>query len=360
MKIDLQSIDQTQFMVHEHIINGEICALVQPQHVGCEWTQANKIFRSSLWNFEGELISAGFPKFTNWGEKPDQFPVPKNLKGTKIMEKMDGSLLIVSKYHSNFIVRTRGTVDARNLEKNGHEIQIFKDTILPKLEEFQGQGTGEEWGCSFLFEWTSPLQRIVLNYGEQPEWYLVGIILHGNYHLQGQEYLDYVANSIGVKRPIVYDFPDVDTLLKEVDMFQGKEGVCVYSNNDQDIHLVLHHMKSELSSLEKVMDVWIAQGRPAYQHFFDYVSTTFDFELAEQCRGHISNICDGYKEVEKIVEHMISFVEPLKTLARKDAALKILGAYGETNRKSFCFTLLDGKPVDDEGIKKLMFQVLKK
>jgi hypothetical protein len=56
---------------------------------------------------------------------------------------------------------------------------------------------------------------------------------------------------------------------------------------------------------------------------------------------------------------MKSFVEPLKKLPRKDAALKIISAYGETNRKSFCFNLLDSREIDSEGIKKLMFQVLK-
>ena len=122
---------------------------------------------------------------------------------------------------------------------------------------------------------------------------------------------------------------------------------------------MLHHMKSELSSLEKVIDVWVARGYPNYQDFYTYIVTTFDYELAEQCRGHISRIADGYKEVLQIVAHMKSFVAPLASLPRKDAALKILAAYGETNRKSFCFNLLDNRELDGDAIKKLLFQVLK-
>ncbi len=111
--------------------------------------------------------------------------------------------------------------------------------------------------------------------------------------------------------------------------------------------------------MEKVIDVWISQGYPTYDDFYGYIGNTFDFELANQVQGSISKIADGYKEVLKIVSHMKSFVEPLKGLPRKDAALKILSSYGETNRKSFCFNLLDGKELDGEAIKKLMFQVLK-
>ena len=39
MKIDLDKVDRTQFMVHEHSLNGEIVHLIQPQHIGTKWTQ---------------------------------------------------------------------------------------------------------------------------------------------------------------------------------------------------------------------------------------------------------------------------------------------------------------------------------
>src|SRR6185369_1034556 len=125
MKVDLTRVDNDQFMLHEHIVNGEMVTLIQPQHIGCKWDQSNKHFRSSVWNSYGELVSAGFPKFTNWGEKPEQFPVPTSLRGCTVTEKLDGSLLIVSKYKGQFILRTRGTVDASTLD-NGAELELFR------------------------------------------------------------------------------------------------------------------------------------------------------------------------------------------------------------------------------------------
>ena len=121
MKVDLQAIDLTQFYVNERVLNGELVYLVIPQQIGAKWNKENKVFRSSVWNADGELISAGFPKFTNWGENPEVFPLPTDLTGATIMEKLDGSLVVVYKYKGQFFLRTRGTTDATTLD-NGHEL----------------------------------------------------------------------------------------------------------------------------------------------------------------------------------------------------------------------------------------------
>ena len=362
MKIDIQKVDLTQFMVHEHSLNGEIVHLIQPQHMGTQWRQDNKHMRSVVVNYAGEVISAGFPKFTNWGENPDHFPVPNSLKHCTVVEKLDGSLLIVSKYNGQYILRTRGTVDASTLA-NGHELEIFKNTILSKLAD-----NNDTWDYSVLFEWLSPINKIVLNYGDEPSWRLIGFINHINYSLAQQDMLDAMAKKYGFDRPPTYTFSSIEDLLKDVDQWRGKEGVVVYSKNDQMLHkvkgawyLALHHMKSELSNIEKVMDVWLEQGMPDYQTFYNYIFTTFDYELAEQCRGMISRIVDAKKEVDKIVWGMNIFVNTrLRLLStRKEQAEQVISAYGNTNRASFLFKLLDGKSLGKEEYKKLLFQVLK-
>jgi T4 RnlA family RNA ligase len=365
MKIDLDKVDRTQFMVHEHSLNGEIVHLIQPQHIGTKWTQDNKHMRSVVVNYAGEVISASMPKFTNWGENSEHFPVPNSLRNCTVMEKLDGSLLIVSKYNGQYILRTRGTVDASTMA-NGHELELFKDTILKTLES--KIVTWSTWKFSILFEWVSPINKIVLNYGDEPDWYLVGMICHDDYELHSQHDLDDFAKRHNLKRPATYTFTDVNDLLQNVDQWKGKEGVVVYSKNDQMLHkvkgawyLALHHMKSELSNIEKVMDVWLEQGMPDYNTFYNYIFTTFDFELAEQIKGTISRIADGKKEVNKIVEGMNSFVNNrLRSLpTRKEQAQLVISSYGETNRASFLFKLLDGKSLGKEEYKKLLFQVLK-
>jgi len=362
VRIEIDKIDRTQFMVHEHILNGEIVYLIQPQHIGTKWTQDNKHMRSVVVNYEGEVISAGFPKFTNWGENPDHFPVPNSLRNCTVMEKLDGSLLSVSKYKGQYILRTRGTVDASVLA-NGFELEVFKSTILNKLED-----NNDTWGYSVLFEWLSPVNKIVLSYGDEPMWKLIGFIDHTDYSLATQDMLDLMAKKYDFLRPETYTFTDVNDLLRNVDKWKGKEGVCVYSKNDQYIHkvkssdyLIKHRFKSE-ATLENTLDLYFSYGKPSYQEFESKLTETFDYECFEMVRGYASQICDASKEVNKIVDGFKSFIDnQLKDLStRKEQAQKVISLYSESNRSSMIFSLLDGKTLTSDQHKKLFWQVLKK
>lgn len=363
MKIDLQSIDREQFRVDEHILNGEVVYLVQPREIGVKWNQTNKIFRSSVWDSNGESVSLSFFKFPNWGENPENFPVPTSLKDCVFPQKIDGSTLIVSKYKGNFIIRTRGTLDASLMEKNGHEIELFKSTILSKLSDFDLDG------FSWLFEWVSPLNRVVILYPE-PAWYLIGIVRHSDYRLLEQKSLDVIASEREFKRPALYtfeSFKDFNDIEATVSQWKGAEGIVIYSNNGQTLHkmkaddyLAKHRLKSELSSLEKLVDFWVSQGKPfEYQSFFNMIVDLVDYETACEHRGNISRIMDAWKEVQNVVKGITNFVAPLKNSLRKDAALSIVSSYGNTGRTNIAFTLLDSKPLTDDQYKKLLYQKLK-
>lgn len=350
-------------MVHPHVVDGQTLFLVQPQHIGAKFTQANKHFRSSVWDSDGNLVSAGFPKFVNWGENPENFPVPKSLKDTQVVEKIDGSLLIVSKWRGNYILRTRGTVDAHALD-NGHELAIFERDILPKLPF----DSGSTWEVSVLFEWVSPNQRIILNYGDQPEWYLVGVVGHTSYQLVEQETLDYYAKTFNFKRPPSYTFPTVEDLMKGVEQWKGKEGVVVYAPDGQNMwkikaleYLTKHRFKSE-ATLENTLELYFSVGTPSYQEFERRLIEAFDYECFEMVRGFASSICDAHKDVQKIVAGMQKFVdEKLKPLpTRRDQAQLVLSSYAASNRSAMVFSLLDGKTLTNDQLKKLFWQVLKK
>lgn len=380
MKIDLSTINRDQFMCHTHLVGNEMVMLVQPVHIGCEWDGLNDIFRSSVWDMEGNLISASFKKFVNWGEKPHIYPVPTNLAGAHLMEKVDGSTLIFSRWNGNTIIRTRGTVDARKQE-NGHEIDVLMEKY-PKFVEFMELVNTSE--TSYIFEWTSPTNQIVINYGFEPDMVLTGAVNHSDYSYYTQKELDAVATLYGLRRPQTYSYDSIEEMKSSVEAFKGVEGVCVYFHDDQKIlkvkgaqYLYLHRAKSEISSIEKVMDVYLGRffetgAAPTYQEFFAYLEATFDHEIACMARGHVSNICDAMKEVERIVEGMKTFAAGCgvtqiagRTVtlnpkqSRAMAAQKILQAYGNTSRSSFVFKILDGKKFVADDYKKLLFQVLK-
>jgi hypothetical protein len=353
-------------MVHEHSLNGEIVYLIQPQHIGTKWRQDNKHMRSVVVNYAGEVISAGFPKFTNWGENPEHFPVPNSLNHCTVVEKLDGSLLIVSKHNGKYILRTRGTVDASTMA-NGHELEVFKDTILKTLDVCLPVDINGSWHYSILFEWVSPINKIVLNYGDEPDWYLVGVVNHDHYSVWSQSRLNEMANEFNLKRPPTYTFSGVEDLLKDVDQWRGKEGVVVYSKNDQMLHkvkamdyLIKHRFKSE-ATLENTLDLYFNYDKPSYQEVASKLTETFEYECFEMVRGYSSQVCDASKEVNKIVDGFKSFIDnQLKSLStRKEQAQKVISSYSESNRSSMIFSLLDGKNLTTDQQKKLFWQVLK-
>jgi hypothetical protein len=366
MKINLSDIPE-DFVTRPVEIAGEMCYLVFPPHIGTKWTKDTLIFRSSVWNSDGELISAGFKKFFNWGEQPDLSYTPFSMTangGVKLLEKIDGSTLIVSKYKGELITRTRGTIDASIME-NSHELDSLKEKY-PKAFDNGPLNSGE---FSFIYEWVTPNNRIVLRYPE-PDIYLIGVIIHEMYGMVPQWRLDEVAQDFGLKRPKYYNFNSLKEMHEAVEAFKGVEGLCVYCNHDQDIrkvkgvdYLARHRMKDELGSFERVVDFYFTQGRPNFNDFYQAIVDTVDWETAEECRGDASRIVDGMKEVNKIVEGMHKFVAPLKAdlkMPRKEEATRIFQSYGNTNRASYVFKILDGKDLEDKEYKKLLYQVLKK
>lgn len=361
MKIDLTKIDSENFMVHSHYVGEHLVWLVQPIHIGAHWTKDTLHFRSSVWDSEGNLISASFRKFFNWDEQPDVTPLPKSLAGARLMEKLDGSTLIFSRYKGVTIARTRGTVDAHKQE-NGYEVDVLLD-MYPKFKNFlESMETSPH---SYIFEWLSPTNRIVINYGDIVDMKLIGMICNHDYFLQPQDMLDLVAKDFDLKRPESYSYDSIEEMKTSVEAFKGKEGLCVYYNDGQDIrkvkgaeYLAKHRMKSELSSIDKVIDLWFIAGRLDYQEFFDYCEKSFDFEVATDARGFISKICDAWKQVKVIEAAMHEKVKSLQGMSRKDQAVIVLQAYGNTNRASFVFQLLDGKTWNDDAYKKLLYQCL--
>lgn len=363
MVINLSSIDTTQFNVVPHLLCGETVYLVTPQRMGVNWTKENSIFRSSVWNSNGELISGGYKKFVNWGEKPENFPTPNTLHGCTIVEKLDGSLFIVSKYKGQFIIRTRGTVDASKLD-NGHEVELFKQKHALVLNH----DMSETWDHSILFEWTTPTNRIVIDYGSEPSWKLIGLVYHDDYSMAVQDTLDFVANKLNLDRPETFTFRSTEDLIASVEQWKGKEGVCVYSKGGQEIHKVkgadylLKHRFKENATLENTLDLFVAYGYPSYQDFEAKLVEQFDYECFGMVRGYASQVVDAFKQVKEIEAGMQRFVdERLKVLPnRRMQAELVKQSYGDTGRAAFIFTLLDGKPFGGKEYTKLLWQVLKK
>jgi hypothetical protein len=361
MKISnlLEIINREEFKVSESQIAGEDVILIQPE-ISAHWNKDNLIFRSSVWTKEGELISAGFPKFFNYGEQFELSPPPQDISNAEMMEKLDGSLLICSKYKGQMILRTRGTFDA-HIHDNGKELELLSQRY-PKLFNFDS----ETWNYSVLIEWVSPQNQIILKYSEI-DFYLIGIVKHEDYSLVSQNDLDTYASEIGMKRPRRFHFKALPDLLETIKQAKSMEGVVIYTKLGQTLHklksvwyLSLHRMKSLLGSFEKVFDVWISFGKPMnYKEFYDKMVETFDYEIAEQCKDMLREIVEIGLEVKCLLvslEWAIKQIQELPT--KKEQALHIQKIYKDY--QTIMFLWLNGKEISDKAYKNLYFMIKEK
>ena len=171
MKINFADYDFTDFVLKEGVFGGMASKLITPIHIGTKFTQKNKIFRSSIWVADtGELLSGGFFKFVNFGENPENFPIPLSIDNCSFVEKIDGSLVCLDYVNGQLCMRTRGTFSYSTIDNaSDFEYCLFKS---PKIKEWLTVNSH----CTLLAEITTPNLKIVIDYGSEPQFWLVGVV----------------------------------------------------------------------------------------------------------------------------------------------------------------------------------------
>lgn len=337
--------DSEQFHIKE--IGNKI--LIHRKEAGVKWDDKNKYFRSSVWDKEsGRLISAGFRAFTNYGEQPDFEPLEPN-SPIKAVTKVDGSCLIVSMYKDELIVRTRGTVDATQLE-NGYEIEFLKKKY-PKAFD------NEFLDCemyTLLYEWTTPTNRIVLHESDEPTLWLIGMVCHVEYSYADQNNLDNYAKKFGVERPKSFGIDlrgDVDSFKRQIEPLKDIEGVVIYDHTNGQIlkklktlrYLELHKVFTGLKSVDHLFDLYVEYKSPPRLDFEKELATNFDWELVESIKPLMDELYRKVEYIAKKVLWVIMFIQDpdFLELTRKEKAERILKNFPDYPQ--IAFALLDGK-----------------
>jgi hypothetical protein len=275
--------------------------------------------------------------------------------------------LIVSKYKGELIIRTRGTVDARQMP-NGHEI----DKLIAKYPNaFDNLYLSNEWcedcgSMSILFEWTTPNNIIVLREHDEPTLTLVGMVSHdswiddGNIMYASQNALDNLALKWGVNRPQKYEYNSIEECINDVAAWRGKEGVVLYSPDGQtlkkikaDEYCELHKLATGIKTINQVLDVFMASPKfTKYSEFYSYIETTLDFEIAEKIKDDILKITLAYSKVVEKLEKVKRIVDGVREgFTRKEQALDLQEHFQTDWRLPIAFQLLDNKPINDRNIR---------
>lgn len=344
----LASIDPEEFTFKDVEFCGEDAVLVNPALQGTKWTQVNKYLRSIIYRkSDYKILSSGFCKFVNYSENPDNFPPPNDLVDSFILNKEDGSLMIVDFVNSQLNIRTRGTSSYITLENSkDFEVALKKYQLIePWLKNHDH--------FSLLFEIVTPNQRIVLDYPEI-DLFLIGVMNKETLELVSQKVLDCYSMEMCVPRPKYYHFDTLSELMTTIKDAEGIEGCCLYKGGDiwkikSLQYLRLHQFKSN-ATFKNLLELYSEQDFPNFKTFKKFILDQFDWECWQMVEEIVENICESKKVVDKEITDVTVFVNENKNLTDKEFAIKVK----DEQWKSLAFSIRKGKALQDKTIKNLI------
>ena len=357
MKVNLP-IEEGYFDIVPNTFCGLDCYLITPE-VDAKWNKNNLFYRSLITDKEGNVLSSGFPKYFNYGEKPDCYPNPENYSDWRIDSKIDGSLLIADYVNGQFSMRTRGTVSYVTQE-NAKDFELLPQKH-PKVVEFLKENSH----LTLLFEIVTPNNIIVIR-PKDVEFYLLGAINKNGMCVVSSTDLTNIWRKIGpISVPQSYQFNDISDLSKIAQLikgWKGKEGIVISYNNNQnrikiksDWYLFIHRVKSQLSSTKNLIEFYADNEMPSCEDFYKLIETEFDYEIAVQLKDEIEKICEAGEKAKKYIDHILEVLHDIRKVeTRKEQAEMIKRNFQENS--SFAFSILDGKIISKEQWIKLINQ----
>jgi hypothetical protein len=361
MKVVLP-IEEGYFNIIPNKFCGLDCYLITPE-IDAKWNKNNLFYRSLITDKEGNVLSSGFPKFFNYGEKPDCYPDPENFNDWRYEDKIDGSLLIADYVNDTFSMRTRGTVSYSSQE-NAKDFERLPDKY-PKVVDF----LKENQHLSLLFEIVTPNNVIVVR-PQQIEFYLIGAINKNGMVVVSPSDLTNIWRKIGpIPCPQNYEFLNTNSISKIADTikyWKGKEGVVISYNNGQnriklksDWYLFIHRVKSQLNSENNLIEYYVDCEMPSCEDFYKKIETEFDYEIVVQLKDQIQKICDAGKLSKKYIDNILDMIHDIRKVeTRKEQAEMITRNYKENS--SYAFSILDNKEITKQQWIKLLHKFYEK
>jgi hypothetical protein len=330
--------------------------LITPE-IDAKWNKNNLFYRSLIVDKKGKVLSSGFPKFFNYGEKPDCYPDPEKFNDWRVLNKVDGSLLIVDFVNGEFSMRTRGTVSYKQQENYKDFELLYKKH--PKIIDFIKNNSQ----YSLLFEIVTPNNVIVIR-PKEIEFYFIGAVDKNNLNMVSHHDLSNIWRDIGCPlMPEQYEFNsnvDLEKLSETIKFWRGQEGVVLSYNGGQNRiklksnwYVFIHRLKSQLNSTKNLIELYVDKKMPSCDEFYEFIETEYDFEIAFQLKDEIEKICEAGEKSKKFIDNILDVLHDIRKVEpRKEQAEMIKRNYKENSSYAFC--ILDNKEITKQQWIKIM------
>lgn len=222
-------------------------------------------------------VSYPFEKFFNLNEteETDEKLVKKHINNAKYIyatDKKDGSTINVSLYKGKPLITTNGSFEN---DQTKWALEMFNkqySSFLPNIKE----------GYTYIFELIHPENKIVVDYGDEKSLYLLSIRDLKSKQLLSLDEIHQVADKHNIPYPEVYDFTDLDTMIKLAHELKGanREGWVVRVGTDEGekmFKLKLDEYFEMHKAFGKITPTWV------YKHLMngdldDYIAICNEFQ----------------------------------------------------------------------------------
>jgi len=287
------------------------------------WNYFEMISRGLIINkVTGEIVGRGYDKFFNWMEGERY----TDAKIVSITEKMDGSLGILYR-DDGYKIATRGSLESDQAQWATKFLNSNYSFSVP-----------HEW--SLLFEIIYPDNRVIIDYGDESNLYLLGIRNRFNGKYLRTSMVETFADKYGFPMPKKYEFVSINEILSEAKTIDAnQEGWVVDFADGQKFKFKgeeyrrLHKLLKGLSfkwALENYRNGTIEQAR-------EVLPEEFREELDKWIHEIEIKVIETKEKVESALCHA-----PQAT--REDFALWATQSFKDLT--PYLFAKLDGKDVE--------------
>lgn len=321
MLVNLSEIDRASFTIEER--PGGL--LIKPYKLKQVWKPNELNLRSLLVDAKGYVLSAGFPKFYNYGENSEHDLTTDALIANghaAFTEKLDGSLLIRSVVNGIVHLRTRGN----------HDLGEFEDWLMPVIIErwprLLNPAPGLGWpNSSYLFEVCAPENRIVVHYPEVQITLLGRISLRDlSIHRPTQEEADAFGVAMVASKPIEAQSAHEVTAAVKPLREEGVVAWCDTGSGNQHLskfksewYLQAHALRS-FATRDRIRDyAWARKISTPNELISALMQDGIDFETASEYRQMFHEIVIDQTEREVEVRRAMSKLAHVRNLSDRKA-----------------------------------------
>lgn len=246
------------------------------------WTHETRICRGLIWNTETlEVVARPFAKFFNYGEPS----APKLKPTTRVLafDKLDGSLGILYSTPDGPAIATKNSFQSPQAV---HATKVLQERY---------DGWEPPYGTTALFEIIYPDNRIVLDYHDVDDLFLLGIVNNDTGVSWGHAGTEMIGHPFPI--PMLLGIGELQEILQSPITYRENREGLVLKVSSQDIrvkvkqedYLELHKVCTGLN--KKQLWKWLSEGQEIPEILMDLPEELHDWALPE-----LQDMCTKFLE----------------------------------------------------------------